>query len=359
MAGEERTEQATPRRRQEARRRGQVARSAELSSIAVLMSLLIALRFWGPHAWEMMQGGLADALTQIPQDIGNETLIGDLTSTLLALGRIMGPFFVATLFGALAINYLQVGILFTSHPLIPDLNRINPVTGASRLFSVRALVELFKSLLKLGIVGWIAYATLKNGYALIVQAPAMSPGGLIGGVGGLLLQLGWRCAIALLVLAALDYGYQRYDYEKNLRMTREEVRQEYKQMEGDPTVRARIRQRQREMARSRMMQEVPRADVVITNPTTYAVAVRYDAEEMSAPTVVAKGQRLIAERIREIAVANRVPIVENKPLARQLFRTVEVGQEVPSQFYQAVAEVLAFVYQLNRQRGQAIRAGSR
>ncbi len=258
---------------------------------------------------------------------------------------------VAAALGAVAVNYLQVGFLFTSHPLKPDMNRINPVAGATRLFSPRALFELAKSMMKLLIVGWIAYKTLQSGYGLIIQAPAMAPLDMIGGVGGMLLQLGWRCAMALLVLAALDYGYQRYDYEKNLRMTREEVRQEMKQMEGDPTVRGRIRQRQREMARSRMMQEVPKADVVITNPTTYAVAVRYETEGMSAPVVVAKGQRLVAQRIREIAVANGVPIVENKPLAQSLFRQVEIGQEVPSQFYEGIAEVLAFVYQLNRQRG--------
>jgi flagellar biosynthetic protein FlhB len=216
------------------------------------------------------------------------------------------------------------------------------------MFSARSLAELLKSMFKIAIVGFIAYLTIRSEMDRLLALMNVDVWGAWAFFGRLCFNLGMRVAIAFLALGLADYGFQRYQFEQDIKMTREEVRQEIKDFEGDPLIRARIRRVRRQMAISRMMAEVPRAHVVVTNPFFLAVALRYDMEKMAAPMVVAKGARLMADRIREVAASNDVPIVQNAPLAQMLYRTVEVGAQIPEKLYRAVAEVLAYVYQIDR-----------
>lgn len=263
-----------------------------------------------------------------------------------------GPVFLAALAAGLAVNYLQVGFLFTTDALQPQLNRLNPAEGFKRILSRRSLFELVKSLLKVTLVGAVALLFVRGNLETLLLVLYQDAGVVWETVRSLSLQLSLRIAGAFLVLALLDYLYQRYEHNQNLKMTRQEVKEEFKQTEGDPQLRARLRERRRQMATQRMMQDVPKATVVITNPTELAVALRYTDGKDSAPVVVAKGAALMAKRIRETAAGHGVPVVENKPVARLLYEQVDVGQEIPVDLYQAVAEILALVYRLrdgNRQ----------
>ncbi|MCS6860193.1 MAG: flagellar biosynthesis protein FlhB [Abditibacteriales bacterium] len=349
MAFTDRTEAATPRRRQEVRQRGQVARSVELSSAFILTVCVIVLRYSVPWLFTQLEGLCARTLTHWPEsDWTIETVHRGGLVAFLHCARLSAPIWAAAMLAGIAINLAQVGFLLTLEPLKPDFNRINPITGFGRLFSTRGGVELVKSVLKVALVSAVAFFTARSQLPLFISAAQMDTPESLRVLGGILYTLCLRVCVAMLLLAALDYIYQRVHFEQSIRMTREEVREEMRQLEGDPTLRARIRQRQRQIARQRMMQAVPRADVVVTNPTRLAVALRYVAGEMRAPTVVAKGQRLMAERIRAVARQHGVPIVENEPLAQALFKAVDVGQEIPAALYQAVAEVLAFVYRLKQ-----------
>jgi len=344
---QERTERATPKRRDEARKKGQVARSRELPSVCVLLAGLAVLFVGGGY---MAAGSLsltrhflgnAASLTLSPETV--PAMAGFCVGQFL---RILGPL-LAVLAGVAAfVNLLQVGPLYAPQLLRPDFSRLSPAKGIKRILSAQAFVEFVKSIAKLGIVGWIAYTTVSAEYGKVVSLVDQGVGQILLYVGGIVVALLWKTGLALAAMAALDYLFQRWEFERNLRMTKQEVKEEFRQTEGDPHVKSRIRSIQREMARKRMMAEVPKADVVITNPTHLAVALSYRPKEMSAPVVVAKGAGRIAERIREIAQEADVPVVENKPLARSLFKGVEIGSAIPEALYQAVAEVLAFVYRL-------------
>jgi flagellar biosynthesis protein FlhB len=245
---------------------------------------------------------------------------------------------------------LQTGFLFSTQALQPDFNKLNPLAGMKRFVSARGMVDTVKNIARLGIICYIVYSTIMGGYPALLQGIRQDHMTYMAVIGDLLYRLTLRICAVLLVLAAGDYIYQRWSFEKSIRMTKEEVKQETKTTEGNPLIKSRIRARQRQMARQRMMQSVPAADVVITNPTHFAVALKYDATKMAAPQVVAKGGDHIALKIRQIAEENGVPIVENPPLARSLFKSVEVGHVIPMEFFGAVAEVLAFVYRLNKRR---------
>jgi flagellar biosynthetic protein FlhB len=262
------------------------------------------------------------------------------------LFSILIPFFVPILIAGIAGNVGQVGFEMHSEPLRPKLNKINPVAGLKKFVSVRSLVELAKSIMKLLIIGGISYGLIKaemRGFPLLMQQ----------GVGEILLfiaQVAFKIlffvCLALIILASLDYIYQRWQFEQSIKMTKQEVKDERKQVEGDPKVKSRIRKAQLELAAHRMMEAVPEADVVITNPVHLAVALKFEASEMMAPTVIAKGAGHIAERIKEIANAHQVPVIEDKPLAQTLFKIVEIGEFIPVELYRAVAEILAYVYRL-------------
>jgi flagellar biosynthetic protein FlhB len=238
--------------------------------------------------------------------------------------------------------------------LKPNLEKLNPFTGFQKFFNLRSFVELVKSIFKLAVITAIVYFTFRSRWREVMVWSALTPLGLVQAIAGLVGLVWLRVVLAMLVLGIVDYGYQRWQYNQELRMTVQEAREETKEVEGDPRVRQRIRQVQRQMAMQRMMGEVPEAEVVVTNPVRYAVALRYNASEMQAPVVTAKGARLVAERIREIAVEHDVPIVQKPDLARMLYRTIDVGQPVPETLFVAVAEVLAFVYEIDR-RAEKIR----
>ena len=346
---QEKTEQATPKRREEARQKGQVARSNELSSVAILLTGFLSMASLGAYMYDHLRDfTMHILLNSFTVELNIITIRSHVISWVASFGKIVAPMVVLLIAAALAVNYAQVGVLFAGKPLEPKFNRISPMSGIKRIFSSRGLVELGKGLFKIGAVAYITYLTIDAETDRIVSLIDMEVGQIFGLSGGIILSLGFRISLLLLVMAILDYSFQRYDYEKNLRMTRQEVREEVKQQEGDPQIRSRIRTLQREMSQQRMMGDVGQADVVVTNPTHIAVALRYNAEEMEAPAVLAKGQRLVAEKIKELARQAGVPLVENKPLARALFKAVQIGEEVPEELFKAVAEVLAFVFQLRK-----------
>ena len=346
---QEKTEQATPKRREDARRKGQVARSSELGSIAILATGLLALSGLGPYMFDQLGVFMIDALTNgVKVEINSTNLYLHTGSWVLGYARIIVPIVALLVVAALAVNYAQVGVLFTLQPLTPKAERISPFSGIKRIFSSKGLVELAKSLFKIGAVVYVTYLTISADINNLVSYMDMGVGQIFTLSGDIILTLAFRIILLLLIMAILDYSFQRWDYEKNLRMTRQEVREEVKQQEGDPMVRSRVRNLQREMSQQRMMDDVMTADVVVTNPTHVAVALKYDMENMPAPLVVAKGQRLVAQRIKEVARDAGIPLVENKPLARALFKVVQIGDEIPEDLFKAVAQVLAFVFQLKR-----------
>jgi len=305
MADEERTEQATPRKRQEARQKGQVARSTEINGAAIFLALVLTLpmvmrwggeRFLAAFQQQILQAGVG----RLSDAIGLSALM------------VLAPLLAAAFLTALVANAMQVGIYFTAQPLQPDLNRIDPVKGFQRLVSQRSAVELLKAILKFGLITWVAWRTLQAETERLVGASQLPMPYALAPATDALYQVGLRVGALWLVLAILDYLYQRWDFEKTIRMSRYELKQEFKQMEGDPYLRARIRQRMQEAARQRSIRDVRRADVVVTNPVTYAVALRYDRATMNAPRVVAKGKGWLAQRIREEALRWHVPIVPNR-----------------------------------------------
>jgi flagellar biosynthetic protein FlhB len=344
---QEKTEKATPKRRSEARQKGQVARSREVSSVAVLGVALILFYFAG--AWLIDQLG-REVSTSIGGIATRARQDADMASWALQAGwgylRLILPIMGAVALAAILVNLLQVGFLFSAEPVMPKLSRIDPLKGAQRLLSRQSLAELLKSLGKIAVVGWVAYLTLKGEMKNLPPLVDMSCGQISVYLGNTMVKVMVRGFWVMLVLALLDYGYQKWEYEKNLMMSKQELKEEYRQTEGDPLIRGRIRSIQRAMARRRMMAEVPKADVVITNPEHVAVALRYDAKAMAAPTVVAKGANLLAQRIKAVAMEHRVPLVEDKPLAQNLYRLVDVGKEIPAALYRAVAAILAHVYRL-------------
>ncbi|MFO7171543.1 MAG: flagellar biosynthesis protein FlhB [Bacillota bacterium] len=341
------TEPATPRRLEKAREQGQVFRSPEVVAVATLLAAYLALVATGAWTWDRLSRFAVrwwGDLSRMELTPGNlPGLAWQVVATaLLAAAPVAGLVLAA---GLLA-NYLQVGFLFTLRPLAPDLRRIDPIQGLRRILSRRALAELVKSLAKVAVVGWVAYRTVAGALPKLPLLLGSSPGGVLAETARLVGLLLGRVALTMAVLAFLDYLYQRWEYFQSLRMTREEIKEELRETEGSPEIRQAIRRRQRELARRRMMAEVPKADVVVTNPTHYAVALRYVPGEMEAPVVVAKGRGFVALRIREVAAAADVPVVENPELARGLYFSVEIGDPVPPELYRAVAEVLAFVYRL-------------
>jgi flagellar biosynthetic protein FlhB len=344
---EERTESATPRRREEVRRRGQTARSADLNAAVALLVGVLFLRSWGETLVTWSLDLLGTTLTSLDQpDLTPEAVVRGLSSFSLFSLNVLGPVFGVMLLSGVVANVAQTGLLFTLRPLTPDFTRLNPLQGARRLFAPRSLVELAKSVGKVIVVGYVLWRVLDGQLVTLMLLPQAAWPAAIAFTVGLVFDLATWSAAVLLVLALADYGYQRFSFERQIRMSRQEVREELKQTEGNPVIRQRVRQLQRAVAQRRMMQAVPRADVVITNPTHLAVALRYEAGAMAAPRVVAKGEALLAEQIKRIAREHDVPSMENRPLARALFRGCEIGDEVPGELYGAVAELLAFVYRL-------------
>ncbi len=347
--GDDKTEKATPKKKSDARKKGQVFQSREMSAALILILMIVSMNAFGSIIYEQISTYMKKVFTEYltNKDAFDTGILAKLfIDGVTVLAKTSLPLLLIAVLAGLLVGYAQVGVLFTLETLKPKGNRINPLSGFKRIFSMRSVVELVKAIIKILIVGWVAYSYLKSKTNEVAALMNKDLFDIFSFIGDAAFTVALRICAAMVIVGFLDYLYQRYDYEKNLKMTKQEVKEEYKQMEGNPEIKSKIKQKQRQMSMKRMMQEIPKADVVITNPTHFAVAVRYDAEKASAPFVVAKGQDYIALRIKQIANENKVQIVENKPLARTLYSTVDIGQPIPPELYQAVAEILAFVYNL-------------
>ncbi|MBT8370510.1 MAG: flagellar biosynthesis protein FlhB [Desulfobacterales bacterium] len=353
-SGQEKTEPATPKKRQDARKKGQVAQSREISSAMILIVSLGFFYFAG--SW--MFWNLSEIISGIYQNINSLRFanIGDASAFSLKVSyklmSVLLPFLVPIVIAGCFANIFQVGFQITPEAMTPKLSKLNPISGMKRLVSLKALVELAKSIVKILIIGSVAYLLVKSDMQDFPALSHQEVGQILVFIARVSLKVCFFVCLAMVILAVLDFLYQRWQHDEDLKMTKQEVRDEQKQTFGDPQVKARIRSVQLEMAKRRMMEAVPEADVVITNPTHLAIALKFDAEEMIAPRVLAKGAGYVAQRIREIAEENQIPIVEEKPLAQALYKMVELGEYIPAELYRAVAEVLAYVYRLKGMYGQ-------
>jgi len=344
---QESTEKATPQRREKAKQKGQVAQTRELSTLLILLSALTV--FFAAGSWVFMRlHGLMRGIFQgvVSRPVELVSLGSILVDAAKETYLILSPFLFVIMLSGVAANVLQKGFMFNMELLSIKLSRLNPVSGAKRMVSMKSFGELLKGILKLSFIGGVAFLTVRGEMDTVPGLMNMDSLPIFYFIARVAAKIIIFACLALLFLTFMDYLFQHWQHEKELKMTKQEIKDETKQREGDPLVKARIRRIQMEMARRRMMDAVPKADVVVTNPTRLAVALRYASDRMAAPVVVAKGANFIAARIREIASAGGVPIVENKPLAQALFASVKIGEAIPVALYKAVAEVLAYVYRL-------------
>lgn len=351
--GGEKTEPATAKKLKDARDEGQVAKSKELSAAVDLIALFLVLKIFISYIGENLISVFSVIYNKIP-DIINDSAGGMsifsattvINNVMLVILKIVAPVFLIGVACCILINILQVGWKVTTKPMQPKGSKLNPLKGFQRIFSKDSLFELVKSIAKLALIIYVAYTSIKdhqNDLFLLYEIPLMQ---VIILVGSIVIDTGLKISIVYLVVGIADWLYQKHKFKEDMKMTKQEVKDEYKNTEGNPEIKGRQRSKMREVSQRRMMQSLPTADVVITNPTHLSVAIRYVAEENSAPVVIAKGEDYLALKIREIARENHIEIVENKPLARMLYANVDIGAEVPPELYQAVAEVLAFVYSL-------------
>lgn len=348
----EKTEPASPRKRKRAREEGQVAKSSEIIGCLLLLAVLQMIPTLGAGMAESTAAYSTQMLRVASQrELSPDALIGlaadGLRRVALLAGPLLGTVMLASLTGAVA----QVGLVFTPSKLMPKWSVINPLEGFKRMFKPRTLVELAKGLVKVVVVSYVGGTYLRDHWQELFSLGNSHPSLIAPQIGMLAHAMALRMTGALTVVAALDYVYQRWDLEKNLKMTRQEVKDEMKDSEGNPQIKGQIRQRMREFSRKRMMSAVPTATVIITNPTHYSIALKYDLGQPGAPRVVAKGKDLLALRIRTVAKEHGVPLVENRPLARALYASVKVGQEIPADLFRAVAEVLAYVWRTGENAG--------
>ena len=345
----EKTEEPTAKKREDARKKGQVARSQELNTGFVLLIGFLILRI----LWEYIYGNIAEYTVYLYGHLSDVNSSEDITELfigiMILLAKTVLPIMFAILIVGLAINCFQVGLMVSTEKLEPKLENLNPINGFGRIFSKRSIVELFKSLFKIVVIGYFLYLYLKDQIPLLPQFIFFDLPHSLATAADIIFTMAFQVVGVIMIMAVADYAYQCWQTTQDLKMSKQEVKDEAKQMEGDPQIKGKIKQKQRQMAMQRMMQEVPKADVIVTNPTHLAVALSYK-KGMIAPVVVAKGQDLIAERIKQIAREHHILIVENKPVARALFTAVEVGGMVPAELYQAVAEILAYVYRIKHRR---------
>lgn len=351
--GGEKTEEPTGKKLDDARKKGQVAKSREISMAVELLAFFILLRVYVDTIGLRFENFFGTVYQQIPSTIKmvdgqvpKSALHAVVSSMLVQTLTIMMPFLIAGVVIALICNILQVGFKVTTEPLRPNFGKMNPLQGIQKLFSLQSLFELLKSVAKIVLISYVVYSYFKSEKSSIYLLYDMSLRQGIALMGNLTINMGIRVAAVYMIIALVDFIYQKRKFHTDMMMTKQEVKDEMKESEGDPQIKSKQRQRMREASQRRMMQELPKADVVITNPTHYAVAIQYDQEKYNAPIVLAKGADYLAKKIKEIAKENDVEIVENKPLARMLYANVEIGAVIPPELYKAVAEVLAFVYHL-------------
>lgn len=347
--GQEKTEQATDKRREESRAKGQIAKSREIPSVAVLFACLIYFHFNAAGLLQKIMAMMSSSFRSAAQVvITMDSAPSLLTGYIFKVFFMLMPLLALICVVALAANILQVGMLFSASALEPKLSKLNPLSGLKNLLSLKSAVELIKNIIKMSIVGFVSYQVIGDEIKNCLTLAERSVWGILIYMGKISFKILVTTCWVLVLLALLDYLYQRWEYERGLRMSRQEIKDEFKNTDGNPTIKARIRRLQREMARKRMMAAVPTADVIITNPTHLAVALKYEQGKQSAPCVVAKGADLVAEKIRAVARASNVPIVEDKPLAQVLYKMVKVEDSIPENLYRSVAEVLAYVYRLRQ-----------
>lgn len=348
--GGEKTEDATSKKLTDARKEGKVAKSTEIIMAITLLGLFLLLKFYSLYLGEQFAGVFNHIYSFISMEAhdGNadNVLIAVIRDILLRILLLTAPFFLTAYCLALFGNIAQVGWKVATKPLEPNFSKFNPISGFKRIFSKDKLVELLKAVLKIAAVSYMVYSVLKNHISDIMVLYSLGLLQAVGLVGKIVIDIGIRISILFIAIGLFDIYYQRRKFKEDMKMTKQEVKDEYKNTEGDPQIKGKIRGKMREASQRRMMQELPKADVVITNPTHLAVAIKYDRDTAQAPVVIAKGADYIAEKIKTIAKENKIEIVENKPLARMLYYNVELGDEIPTELYQMVAEVLAYVYKL-------------
>jgi len=346
----DKTEEPTAKRKQDARKKGQVFKSTELNSAVVLLCAFVALKVFGVGLYEKMVELVERTFNvyMTKEDLFTVNgVMGLAVDLLLLFISAMLPIFALVAFMGVVSNLMQSGFLFTTESIKPKFSNINPGKGIKNMLSLKNIAEFFtKSLVKVAIVGILAYNAIKDNYREILNTMNLNASAIGTYIMTTIVDLGIQISMFLMVFAAVDVIVQMRKHKKQLRMTKQEIKEEYKQTEGNPQIKGKIKQKQRQMALNRMMQEIPKADVVITNPTHFAVAIKYDPEKSDAPIVLAKGQDYIALRMKEIAKENKVQVVENKALARSLYAAVDIGDPIPEELYQAVAEVLAYVYSI-------------
>ena len=351
--GGEKTEQPTSKKLSDARKEGQVAKSKEIGNAFSLLALLLVMKLYLGSMGNAFLRGFHAVYNQIPDIIkmyNGELPIASIhlliRTMMLQLLIIIAPILLIGLAVAFVCDLVQVKWRPTSKPLKPKFSKLNPIKGMKRFFSANSIVELLKSLAKLAVIGYVVYSYLQDRLSQVLILYDISLNQAIALIGEIVVDLGIRIAAIYMIIAFLDFAYQKWKFKEDMKMTKQEVKDEYKNQEGDPQIKSKQKQRMREASMRRMMQQLPEADVVITNPTHYAVAIKYDPDKYDAPYVLAKGENHLAQRIKDVAKENNIEIVENKPLARMLYANVEIGELIPPELYQAVAEVLAFVYHL-------------
>ncbi len=343
----QKTEDPTPKKIEESRKKGQVALSREINNWVMLLTGTIVVLAIGPYTMSSLKNFMkiyiekAHLIPSIPGGFG--LILGNAFWEIL--GILILPLLILMV-AAFAAPFVQIGPLFAPQTIKPDFSKVSPMAGFKRLFSIRSVMEFVKGILKIGIIGVVGAILLYPFYGSVEHFIGLPVPTMMDELHGLVLRLMMGILFVLLIIAVIDLVYQRYEHHKKMRMTKQELKDEYKQTEGDPHIRAKLRQLRQEKARARMMQAVPEADVIITNPTHYSLALKYDPEEMDAPVLIAKGMDEVAMRIREVAKENDIPLFENKPLARALFDTVEIDQTIPEEHYKAVAEVISYIFQL-------------
>jgi len=349
FAGDDKTEEPTAKKRADAKKKGQVGRSTDMNAAFVLLMGFFIIKLLWENIYHSIAAYTTYIFSHLNQPVDTENIIRIFIGIIELLAQTALPIMIAIMAIGLAINFFQVGLNFNTEAIGFKLDKLNPINGFGRIFSKRSLMELVKSLMKIAIIGFFLYDFLIDHLMEMPQFIYFDLPTSLAQISDIIFKMAFEVIGVIMIVGFMDYAYQKWQTTQDLKMSKQEVKDEMKQSEGDPQIKGKIKQKQRQMAMSRMMQEVPKADVIVTNPTHFAVALKYE-KGMVAPQIVAKGQDLVARRIKEIANENRVPIVENKPLARALYASTQVGDMVPAELYQAVAEVLAYVYRLKQRR---------
>ena len=345
----EKTENATPKKKSESKKKGQVAKSKELSSTVTLITVTLLMIMLGTYTLDNFKNILILFLNNYLTLTVNESTFKTLILvSVMKFGIIILPIVIPIMIMGIVASLMQSGFIFTSEPLKADLKKLDPISGFKKIFSMRSVVDLLKNLAIVTTISVIAYNFIKSNYLDIMTYGSLKTEVILGVFGSLVVAIFFKISVVMLIIAIIDFSYQKYKHNKELKMSMQEIKEEYKQQEGDPQIKSKIRQKQREMASSRMMQQVPDATVVITNPTHIAIAIKYEQGGEGAPIVVAIGADNVAIKIKEIASESSIPIIENKPLARLIYKELEVGSEIPTDMYQVVAEILALVYKMKK-----------